>query len=91
MVINEPMVVLSGTKSTGGKSITVVSPVGFDLIGLRDTQEHVGFLTEDDNCGEAFHSDTTAYGQNVFLCGQTSGYGCYSANMAMEEFCEYGT
>eukprot|EP00904_Undaria_pinnatifida_P006969 jgi/Undpi1/3401/HiC_scaffold_15.g06774.m1 len=45
-------------------------------------QDYADFLTNSANCGTIFHSDNP-YGENLYYCGHSSGYGCYSDEEAM--------
>eukprot|EP00904_Undaria_pinnatifida_P006971 jgi/Undpi1/3403/HiC_scaffold_15.g06776.m1 len=58
------------------------NPLEWDSTIQQVAQEYADFLTNSANCGTIFHSDNP-YGENLYYCGHSSGYGCYSDEEAM--------
>eukprot|EP00904_Undaria_pinnatifida_P006959 jgi/Undpi1/3393/HiC_scaffold_15.g06766.m1 len=52
------------------------------LLPISFSQDYADVLTNSDNCGTISHSDNP-YGENLYYCGHSSGYTCYSNEEAM--------
>ncbi|CAN0409608.1 unnamed protein product [Laminaria digitata] len=57
-------------------------PLTWDDNIFKVAKDYAEFLTNSKNCGDIFHSDNQ-YGENLYYCGSTGGYGCYSDEKAM--------
>ncbi|CAM9721826.1 unnamed protein product [Ascophyllum nodosum] len=59
-------------------------PLVWDTEIYKTAEQYAAYLTQDEFCGRIFHN-TSPYGENLYTCGSTGGFGCYSDEAAMKK------